>query len=214
MTGFVYVITNNYMPGVVKIGLTNETPRQRLKNLDNTSVPEAFELEYAVKVDDPKQIEKLMHEVFAQKRIRQNREFFEMSKESAIAALKLTGAMEVDLDGGEIKDGKQKLESIAVDETGQEVHTKKPRRSPFSFTELNIQPGEELEFTRNSEKKCKVFDDRRVEFQGEIYSVSSLANKFITEGGSGSSNVAGTLYFRYKGQVLADLRREIEQDIE
>ena len=39
----VYILTNEAMPGLIKIGLTNATVEQRMLSLDTTSVPLPFE---------------------------------------------------------------------------------------------------------------------------------------------------------------------------
>ena len=40
--GFVYVLKNECMPGLLKIGITDNMP-ERLRTLNNTSVPVQFE---------------------------------------------------------------------------------------------------------------------------------------------------------------------------
>lgn len=49
--GIVYVLTNAAFDGYVKIGKTTNL-EQRLRSLDNTSVPLPFRCVYAVEVDD------------------------------------------------------------------------------------------------------------------------------------------------------------------
>ena len=73
------------MPGTVKIGITDNLQR-RIKDLDNTSTPLPFECYYAVEVPDAYTVEKLLHESFDDKRIRQNREFFSCNPEQAKSA--------------------------------------------------------------------------------------------------------------------------------
>ncbi len=75
--GLVYVLTIPRMPGIVKIGFTLKSIEERLKSLDNTSVVEPFQLYYAGKVNNPKRVEGLIHELYKPYRIRPNREFFE-----------------------------------------------------------------------------------------------------------------------------------------
>jgi hypothetical protein len=80
------------MPDTIKIGITDNLER-RIKDLDNTSAPLPFECFYAVEVDDASKIEKLLHEGFDDKRIRQNREFFSATPEQAKSMLKIVETM-------------------------------------------------------------------------------------------------------------------------
>ncbi|MBF6353622.1 GIY-YIG nuclease family protein [Nocardia higoensis] len=43
-TGFVYILTNKKMPGLVKIGMTGRLIGDRVRELYNTSVPVPFEV--------------------------------------------------------------------------------------------------------------------------------------------------------------------------
>lgn len=52
--GIVYIATNPAMVGYVKIGRTDNSADQRIKELDGTNVPFPFECGYAVEVEDPK----------------------------------------------------------------------------------------------------------------------------------------------------------------
>ena len=82
----VYILTNEIMPEVIKIGITKNL-EERIKSLDNTSTPLPFECYYAVETNNAKEVEKLLHETFEDKRIRKNREFFRCPPEQAKSAL-------------------------------------------------------------------------------------------------------------------------------
>lgn len=76
--GFVYVLGHDYMPGVFKIGMTNQTPLRRRDELSSgTAIPSPFDLLFYIEVDDAAQVEKDMHECFRDFRISDNREFFQ-----------------------------------------------------------------------------------------------------------------------------------------
>lgn len=60
--GWVYVITNKAMPGLVKVGFTlKNDPKERAKELRHTGSPYEYEVEYAIKVENPKYLEKMVH---------------------------------------------------------------------------------------------------------------------------------------------------------
>ena len=71
------------MPGIIKIGWTDNSVEQRMKELDKTSTPLPFTCYYAKRVKDPTFVESKMHQAFDEFRIRDNREFFRMSPEQA-----------------------------------------------------------------------------------------------------------------------------------
>ena len=88
-SGFVYCLTIPRMPGIVKIGYTTKTIEQRLKDLDNTSVVEPLQLYYAGKVRNPLSVEKKIHEIYREYRIRPNREFFEVDADQVKRVIQL-----------------------------------------------------------------------------------------------------------------------------
>ena len=73
MSGIIYVLTNPAMEGYVKVGRTNNLIR-RIRELDNTSTPLPFECVFAVEVDNPEEVELLLHDAFADGRTRSTRE--------------------------------------------------------------------------------------------------------------------------------------------
>ena len=88
--GKVYILTNDLMPGIVKIGYTTQSIKERLKELDKTGVPWPFKCHFAIETDRYKEIESLMHDTFADYRVRSNREFFKISPEKVVAALRIS----------------------------------------------------------------------------------------------------------------------------
>lgn len=75
--GFVYILENNSMPGVLKIGMTMRSPTARANELSRvTGVPEPFTLIYYAEVENPKAIEAMLHRIFSRHRVNENREFF------------------------------------------------------------------------------------------------------------------------------------------
>ena len=54
MAGWVYVLSNEFMPGIYKIGMTTTSPATRAKELSSaTGVPAPFKIEAAYHCDDP-----------------------------------------------------------------------------------------------------------------------------------------------------------------
>ena len=79
MSNIVYIFINQSMADMVKIGITDNVVR-RVKELSGaTGVPLPFECYYAVETNNAKEVEKLLHETYEEKRIRKNREFITYS---------------------------------------------------------------------------------------------------------------------------------------
>ena len=72
----VYVLTNEAMPGLVKVGKTSGPLEKRMRELYKTGVPIPFSCFYAVDVDDADFVERKIHEAFDDVRLNESREFF------------------------------------------------------------------------------------------------------------------------------------------
>ena len=74
-SGIVYVLTNEAMPGLVKIGrTTQDDPQVRMDQLYNgaSGVPVPFDCVLAMRVEDLKSVEKALHKAFGPQRINPN----------------------------------------------------------------------------------------------------------------------------------------------
>ncbi|TBV74803.1 GIY-YIG nuclease family protein [Pseudoxanthomonas winnipegensis] len=87
--GYVYILTNTSMPGLIKIGKTRLNPEDRANQLQTTGVPRGFQVEYACRTTDPEAVEQAMHVAFGPRRVSDRREFFEIEPDQAIAVLSL-----------------------------------------------------------------------------------------------------------------------------
>ena len=89
--GYVYILTNpSFREDWVKIGKSSRPVDVRSKELDNTAVPLPFEIYATVKSNKYSYIESSLHKILtdlADKRIRKNREFFNIKPEEALTAL-------------------------------------------------------------------------------------------------------------------------------
>ncbi|MUK93765.1 hypothetical protein GNP80_15140 [Aliivibrio fischeri] len=92
--GFVYILSNESMPDLVKIGLTTALPEDRSKQLYTTSIPTPFKVEYRVLTSTPRMLESKIHEMLTSVRVSRRREFFKLSVEDAIDAIRVA-ALEI-----------------------------------------------------------------------------------------------------------------------
>ena len=88
--GYVYVLINPSMQGLVKIGKTKDSPENRAKQLSSeTGIPTSFYVAYKKYVGSYSAIEGMAHNFLTNmgKRYNKNREFFQVSLDEAIEAV-------------------------------------------------------------------------------------------------------------------------------
>ena len=201
MAEIVYILTNEAMPGLVKIGRTNGDLAGRIRGLYQTGVPLPFELYYACEVQDAAFVETQLHEAFGDHRVSKNREFFRLAPERVRAALSLAKIREITV-GDEI---------FETPEDKAEVEAAK-RRTRFRLSMVGISPGTELQLYRDPTIICKTVDDKnQVEFKGDVTSLSDAALQACKDLGYDSVAVSGPWEWTYQGKRLDELRREIEE---
>lgn len=62
MAQIVYLLTNEAMPGIVKIGMTTDSIESRIGQLNaHSGVPLPFECFFAAEVDSCSRVEKILH---------------------------------------------------------------------------------------------------------------------------------------------------------
>ena len=200
--GIVYILTNESMPGCIKIGETGgNSPaavQKRMRGLDSTGVPRPFDCAYAAVVADRKYVEDSLHEVFGDRRIRPTREFFEgVEVHRVIRALQMVAELEV-----------TPGETPELDEEGQAVQVKPPKRPPLTFPMVRIDVGAELHFIRDEKVTCTVEDDRHVRYQNKTTALSPLTQELLGY----SRSPAGADYWMYEGETLNERRRRMESE--
>ena len=107
--GYVYCFSNESMPGILKIGMTERTPHARLieaNSADTWRPPTPYKIEFAKKVANPKYKETTLHTLLAQytERINPKREFFRCSSKEVKTFF-------------ELMDGEWWIDNIKSDET-------------------------------------------------------------------------------------------------
>lgn len=197
--GIVYILVNDAMPDLVKIGMTADLER-RLKDLDNTSVPMPFDVHHASRVANMRLAERLLHQAFSDRRVRSNREFFRLSPDQAAAALRLAELEDVtDFAKTKVIDN--------LDSTADKAAIRTSRRRSAKFDELGIDAGSEIVYLRQPDIVAEVVGPSSVSYDGEDWSLSALTAHLIRtlEDKDGSWN--GWEYWTYEDEKLADLWR-------
>jgi len=84
--GYVYCFSNESMPGILKVGMTERTPTARLADANSSDTwrpPTPYKIEFAKKVTNPKNKETILHMLLTRytERVNPKREFFRVSPE-------------------------------------------------------------------------------------------------------------------------------------
>ena len=209
--GYVYILTNpSFKEDWVKIGKSSRPVDVRSKELDNTAVPLPFEIFATMKTCKYNEVEKLVHKTIdrlTDLRIRQNREFFNVSPQMA---LEIFRDIAMTIDDAEVvlyHENKPIVDSnpLAVPQK-REV-----KRSRFKFSMCDIKIGELITFVPTG-LVVKVASDDSIEYDGRIYKLSPFVGTFMPEEKRNTSGAyQGAKYFSYDGCILDDLRKEKEK---
>ena len=195
--GIVYILSNQAMPGLIKIGSTTENElKNRLSNLYSTGVPFPFECLWAGIVANHIEIEKLAHDIFADYRVNPKREFFNVKPERVFPLLKKLA----------IKELTTKVENVLnknVTKAEQEA-AKQYKRPPLNFEKVGIKKDSVLVYTKDNTIEAKVVAPKKVQYQGKEYSLTALTRKLLKL----NYNVAPCKYWKYHNKILQDVYDE------
>ena len=218
--GIIYILTNDAMPGFIKIGRTDKTVEQRMKQLDKTGCPLPFRCHFAVRIDDYEENEANAHKIFAGSRVRSNREFFRVAPEDAVALLEVLAK---GFNGEEIKTENYMIgENGIVKDEDIKINNDNSSKKQFDFSAVGIKAGSVLEFARTLKDgtvlKCTVNDSthkKKVSFNKTDYSLSELAKKIMTEHfGTNWKHYRGPDFFKYNGEILSERKNRMLGDTE
>lgn len=193
--GIVYLLTHDAMPDLVKIGRTDTSLEDRMKSLNNTSVPFGFRCFYAAEVVDSIDVERRLHQAFEDFRL--GKEFFELHPIRAQKILEMVA----------IRDATPKDE-VPVNEEEEEQLVKNEQRRyfrRFSMFRIGLKVGDVLTFARNETISATVSSDTEVTFDGAVQSLSSAALAAIHQCGYNWKTIPGPIFWLYNGQPLKEI---------
>lgn len=200
--GIVYVLTNPAMPGLVKIGMTSRNNiDERMKELYGTGVPVPFECKYACKVksSDCEKIEKALHTAFAPDRINANREFFKIKPEQAMAILELFNREDVTQEITDEIDN-----DLTTEDKSASEKINSSRRPPLNYFEMGMKKDDLLVFIKDNNIIASIVDEKKVMYEGEIYSLTALTKKILNI----QHAIQPTGYWMFNGKNLRDIYDE------
>ena len=223
MKGYIYILKNPSFPDYVKIGYADDV-EERLRQLNSSEcTPFAFRV-YATYEVNTRLMDKKIHTIIdklnpklrsidefnGQKRVR---EFYAMSAEDAYSIFEAIA---------EINDCTDKLkkwdvstedirEEKIAENIAEEVSLQRQARSAnFTFSFWEIPVGAVLEHIEDSDIKCTVVDDRKIEYNGEIMYMTPFAK--LVSGKQYITNGPGYVaqHFKYNGELLKDIEERLE----
>jgi len=194
---FVYILTNEAMPGLIKIGRTSTSIEQRLSELNrNTAIPLPFVCYYAAQVENSEIVEKRLHEAFGDHRIRAQREFFRLSPHRAQAALELAAIAEVT--------PREEIIDDFPEDAERAISRENARRLFRGFSECGIPIGATLLFTKNRDLTAEVNGEKTVIFNGTTNSLSAAALSALNSQGYNWKSAHGAAYWEFDGESIWD----------
>ena len=207
-SGYIYIMTNPFLNGVVKIGYADDVEKRR-QQLSRTAVPADYRI-YATYEVTERLTDQTLHDMIDQLnpelRIKETlengknkvREFYYMEPEDALNILKAIAT---------ISGTSKRIKKWTL--TAEQKKEDEENQKPFKFSMINMKPGTVIQFKDHKNITCTVVDDKRVEYEGETYSLSALAIKLYNEVNNKKiTSLQGPAYFTYNGKTLRDIRNE------
>ena len=193
----VYILTNPAMPDLIKIGRTEGTIEDRVRQLNSVpGVPLPFEVFFAAVVEDAIGWERALHEAFDDRRLNPRREFFRLSPDKPLAILKMAH-IHIVTPSHDIAESREELEAL---------DRERRRETNFTFNGLPIPHSAKLQSVFDDAIECEIVGDRDVRFRGEIHSLSSSALIVAREKGYEWRSIRGPAYWKYEGRTLLEVR--------
>ncbi len=199
----VYVLTNEAMPNLVKIGKTTRSDvKTRMSELYSSGVPYQFECVYAVEVNDCSTVEKALHVAFNPNRVNPKREFFSIDPEQAIAILKLLGTKDVTpMLNSDLNSNVSATELEAVKQA-------KKKRPNINYFEMGLEKGTLMTFANDSEITVTIASEKKVIYNEEEMSLTRATKELLEL----DYAVQPTKYWLVDGKNLRDIWRETYVD--
>ncbi len=194
----VYVLSNPAFD-ILKIGKTTNLD-ERLRTLNNTSVPFPFRVEFAIEVNNDADLEGSIHKIFSDHRVNPKREFFDIGLSQVIAAMKLTGGRDV-TPNSDLPDDEESVKAVSAQRT---------RKANKSFGKLDISTGTTLAFMGKQDVTAEVLGDKMVLFEGKEMSVSASALIVLNRDGKTWTDCNGWQYWTLNDEALSERAKRFE----
>ena len=214
--GYVYILTNpSFKEDWVKIGKSARPVDVRSKELDNTAVPLPFDIYATLKTEKYDKVEKQIHKQIdrlTDLRIRQNREFFNIAPDQALAIMLDIATLLDDAEVYEYVGGEPLMRYPVPEERALPPNAAKRISKPsFKFSMVGLKVGDVITFDATG-KQVKVAGDAKIEDEyGRLWSLSAYTATNLPEHMQNTSgSYQGPKFFSYEGKTLVEIRSEKE----
>jgi len=206
--GFVYILKNEAMPGIYKIGVTGRDELDtRIDELyiGKTNIPLPFECVFACRVENYKDVEKIIHNAFMDTRVNPNREFFTIAPDRVIPLLKHLQTDDVTIDIN------NKIDKQIDNNDKESVKNIIKKRPKFNFEEMGIPVGSKIVFyDPDNPVEAEVIAERRVKYNGNEYTLTALSSELLNI----NYSVRPMHYWKYNDKLLTEIYNETYNDVE
>lgn len=205
--GEIYILINPAFPKLVKIGYADNVPK-RVKTLNsNSGLPDPYHVYATYKVKkrlEDLKLHKLIDSLDSDLRHAKNKEFYEMTPEKAYAIL--SAIAEINGDEDLLVLNPYHDDYFVKQEAEDGVGSDKPkvRKPPVNFAKCGIPVGAELVYIEDPSVVCTVYNDRKVQYNGKITSLSAISDAIKGHSTQGPS------YFTYNGKKVCDIAVETQ----
>lgn len=193
--GYVYLLTNEAMPGLVKIGYTNGTVEKRMNQLFTTGVPQRFDCFFAVKVEDAESVEEKIHHALDFFR-QPDREFFKIAPERVRSLMQLPDH-EVYVPNGATESSEEQLED-------------RPNLPRLNLKAAGLEVGNGLVFSRDKNISVIVKSSDKVQFENEDISLAQATKSIFALRGEKWSAGAASDYWLFGETLLSELITRVD----
>lgn len=202
---YVYILINEAMPGLIKIGRTTTSVKQRISELNSPAgIPLPFTCYYAARVEDSVRVEKKLHDAFGDHRIRERREFFRLSPHRAQAALELAALEDVT--------PREEIIDEFPEDAEQGLMRETRRRILPTFSQYQIPIGSTLQLTKDYAITAVVDGERSVLFNGESMALSAAALTALRSIGYNWKSAHGAAYWEFEGETIWDRGERLREN--
>lgn len=194
--GIIYIMTTA-VSGLIKIGQTGSLNfQERMRGLEANGYYNVVGLKrvFAIELDDYKEKEILLHEIFNRQRIGES-ELFALDVELVKQLLlSFEGQVIFPKDSNKEKDF-------------DELAKVRMQSARFSFYRKGLREGDEVVFADDKDVVAKIVGEREVEYADQVWKLSPLVRFLYEKRGEVNASGAyqGAYYFLHKGKRLKDL---------